>query len=90
VISKQIINSCVQLAQYSQQHVRLYKTVKIQQSISNLIYLVIKHRFDWKYLTVGTNLSCSCPYINISSSNYVDRVKFSMDWNCLELPFLIS
>jgi hypothetical protein len=41
---------------------RLYKTVKFYQWIFNLIQFTIKHRFDWKYLTVSTKLSCCCPY----------------------------
>jgi hypothetical protein len=47
---------------YSQQYVRLYKTVKLHQYIFNVIQFTIKHRFDWEYLTVSTNLSCCCPY----------------------------
>jgi hypothetical protein len=48
---------------FSQQHIRLYKTVKFQQQIFNLIYLILKLRFDWEYLTVSTNLSCCYPYL---------------------------
>jgi hypothetical protein len=49
---------------YSQQHVRLYKTVKFRQKIFNLIYFTVKLRMDWEYLTFGTNMSCCCPYIH--------------------------
>jgi hypothetical protein len=56
------LRSCVVLnghsSAYSQQHVMLYKTVKVHQPIINLIAFTIKHRYDWLYLTVGTNLSC--------------------------------
>jgi hypothetical protein len=46
---------------YSQQHVRLYKTVKLYHKIFNLTHFTIKHVFDWEYLTVGTKLSCCSP-----------------------------
>jgi hypothetical protein len=47
---------------YTQQHLRLYKTVKLVQLILNLIHFNIKHRFDWEYLAVCTNLSNYWPY----------------------------
>jgi hypothetical protein len=39
---------------YSQQHVTLYKTVKLHQLILNLFNFILEHRFDWEYLTVLT------------------------------------
>jgi hypothetical protein len=51
--SRKIFNS---IGRYSQQHVRLYMTVKLLQSIFKLTNFTIKHRFDWEYLTVSTNL----------------------------------
>jgi hypothetical protein len=53
---------------YSQQHLRLYKTVKLPQNIFNLIHFYMKHRFDWEYLTVCTNLSCCCPYLRSAAT----------------------
>jgi hypothetical protein len=40
---------------YSQQHMRLYKTVKFLQLIFNLNQFAIKLRFDWEF---STGLTC--------------------------------
>jgi hypothetical protein len=50
---------------------KLYVQSTAPQTIQNcqtspvdfhLIHFIIKHRFDWEYLTVCTNLSRCCPY----------------------------
>jgi hypothetical protein len=53
---------------YSQQHIRLYETVKFHHKIFILVHFTTKHRFDWKYLTVSINLSCCCPFFGLCDS----------------------
>jgi hypothetical protein len=36
-------------------------------------YFKVKHRFEWEYLTVSTNLSCCFPYM------YLQKKKYSLE-----------
>jgi hypothetical protein len=46
------------MTMYSQQHVRLYRTVKFLQLIFNLSHLMIKYGFHWKLESVSGMYVC--------------------------------
>jgi hypothetical protein len=64
-----IINECVD--RYSQQHVRLYKTVKLHWQIFCLILFIIKHRFDWEYFTFSTNHAVALYVVGAMMKNFL-------------------